>query len=135
MKLFHIINVYNECIDNTETCLQINKSDVLYIEERERRRGVIRNMGEIRKFTYPKSNRLKIASKNFDETDKHFEETCSKYEKCFNDETLSEAVKDEMFEEMIYEVQGLISAGNEVEAACREMNPKKFDELYKKYMF
>ena len=77
-------------------------------------------MADIKKFHYPKSNRMKIASKNFDEISDQFEAMTKQYELRDKNRKITEKEQDEEFEAMLAGVMELNNAGDEYEAACRE---------------
>ena len=89
-------------------------------------------MADIKKFHYPESNRMKIASKNFDEVDDQFEAMTKQYELRDKNRKITEKELNDEFEAMLAGVMELNDAGNEFEAACRAKDHNWIREYIKK---
>lgn len=89
-------------------------------------------MADIKKFHYPESNRMKIASKNFDEIDDQFEAMTKQYELRDKNRKITEKELNDEFEAMLAGVMELNDAGNEFEAACRAKDHNWIREYIKK---
>lgn len=89
-------------------------------------------MADIKKFHYPESNRMKIASKNFDEIDDQFEAMTKQYELRDKNRKITEKELNDEFEAMLAGVMELNDAGNEFEAACRAKDHNWIREYIRK---
>ena len=89
-------------------------------------------MADIKKFHNPESNRMKIASKNFDEIDDQFEAMTKQYELRDKNRKITEKELNDEFEAMLAGVMELNDAGNEFEAACRAKDHNWIREYIKK---